>query len=84
MREIFLSNYFEIGPMAWEEMSFKGFFLFLALAAILFSGVEPLGNFARGSSKEHSCEIISISIQWPRRRCRFKFFSNFSSGGHFV
>ena len=28
----------EIGPLAWEEMSFKGF---SALTAILFSGAEP-------------------------------------------
>ena len=56
-------------------MSFKVFFfLFLALVAILFSGSEPLGNFGRRLSKEHSCEIISKSIQWPRRRCPFKVF----------
>ena len=44
-------------------------FLFLALVAILFNGVEALGNFGRGLSKEHSCEIISKSIHWFRRRC---------------
>ena len=32
---------FEIGPLAKDKMSFE-VFLFLALAAILFSGVEPL------------------------------------------
>ena len=31
---------FEIGPLAKDVMSFD--FLFLALAAILFNGVEPL------------------------------------------
>ena len=51
-------------------MSFKGFFfLFLVLMAILFSGAEPLGDFGRGSPKEHSCKIISKSIHWIRRRC---------------
>ena len=44
-------------------------FLFLALVAILFSGAEPLGNFGRGSPKEHSCKIISKSIYRFRRRC---------------
>ena len=39
--------------------------------------LNHLGNFGRGSSKEskeHSYEVISKSIQWPRRRCRFKVF----------
>ena len=33
---------------------------------------------------EHFCEIILKSAHWPWRRCRFKSFSIFSSGGHFV
>ena len=37
--------------------------------AILFSGAERLGNFGRGSPKEHSCKIISKSIHRFRRRC---------------
>ena len=41
----------------------------MALAAILFREAEPLGNFGRGSPKEHSCKIISKSICWFRRRC---------------
>ena len=32
--------FFEIGPLAYLEILFKVFFLFLALAAILFSGEE--------------------------------------------
>ena len=44
-------------------------FLFLTLAAILFSAAEPLGNFGRGYPKEHSCKIISKSVYWFRRRC---------------
>ena len=44
-----------------------------------------LSNVARGSPKDHSCEIISKSVHLLRRR-RFKvcFFSIFSSGCHFV
>ena len=63
MRGTFLWNYFEIGPLAWEEMSFKGF--------SSFSPVRPfcLGNFGRGSPKEHSCKIILKSIHRFRRRC---------------
>ena len=34
-------NFFEIRPLAMDEMSFEGF-LFLALAAILLNGAEPL------------------------------------------
>ena len=41
-------------------------------------------NFDKGSSKEHSCEIILKSAHWPRRRCRLKGFSIFSFEGHFV
>ena len=33
-------------------------FQFLALAAILFTGAEPLDNFGRASPKEHSSKII--------------------------
>ena len=33
-------NYFEIGPIGPDAI-LKGFFLFLALAAILFSRAEP-------------------------------------------
>ena len=69
---------------------YKGF-LFLALAAILFSRAEPFYYFVRGSPKEHFYEIILKSGHWPRRRCLggmfFLFcslernhFSNFGSG----
>ena len=37
----------------------------------------------RGSSKEHSGEIILKLADWPKR-CRLKGFSIFSSDGHFV
>ena len=40
--------------------------------------------FDRGSSKEHSCEIILKSAHWPRRRYYFTGFSFFSSDGNFV
>ena len=38
----------------------------------------------KGSSKEHSGEIILKLAHWPKRRCRLKGFSIFSSDGHFV
>ena len=38
----------------------------------------------RGSSKEHSGEIILKLAHWPKRRCLLKGFSIFSSDGHFV
>ena len=38
----------------------------------------------RGSSKEHSGEIILKLAHWPKRRCHLKGFSIFSSDGHFV
>ena len=43
-------------------MSFKGFFLFLALAAILFCVRNNFTNFGRGSFKEHFCEILKLEI----------------------
>ena len=33
-------------------------FLFLALAAILFSGIDPFSNFGKKLLVEHFCEII--------------------------
>ena len=51
----------------------------------LFSGAEPFKHLTgRGSSKEHSCEIILKLAHWPKRRCHLKGFSIFSSDGHFV
>ena len=38
----------------------------------------------KGSSKEHSGEIILKLAHWPKRRCPLKGFSIFSSDGHFV
>ena len=38
----------------------------------------------RRSSKEHSGEIILKLAHWPKRRCRLKGFSIFSSDCHFV
>ena len=64
----------------WKDVILR-VFLFLALAATLFCRVE---QFEQCFSKEHLCEIISKSANWPWRRCRFKSFSIFSSGGHFV
>ena len=53
----FLWNYFEIEPLTWEEMSFKGF-LFSALAAVCSVEQNHFSNFGRESPKENFCEII--------------------------
>ena len=59
-------------------------FSFIALAAILFNGAEPMSNFGRGLAKEHFCEIISKSVhQFSSRSC-LKLFSIYSPGGRFV
>ena len=41
--------------------------------AILFSGAEPLGNFGKGTSEEHFCEII-LKLGHCPGRCRLKLF----------
>ena len=53
------------------DVILRVFFLFLALAATLFSRVE---QFQQCFSKEHFCEIILKSAYWPWRRCRFMSF----------
>ena len=56
-------------------MSFKVFFfLFLALAASLFSGRNDFSNFGRRSPKEHFCEISLKSVLWSGKRCHLKVF----------
>ena len=57
--------------MAQEEMSLNDF-LSGALAALLFSGAEPLMPFARGHYGEHSFEVVWNLDLWFRRRCRLK------------
>ena len=57
--------------------------VFLFLAQSFYSAER--NNFSNfGSPKEHFCEIILKSVHWSRRRCLFKGFSIFCSGGHFV
>ena len=67
-----MNFFFEIGPWVLEVMSFKCFFLLLALVAILFSGAISFSYFGRRSPKERFCEIILKSGHWPTRRCRLK------------
>ena len=43
-----------------------------------------LSNFCRQSPKEHSCEIISKSVNGFSRRSRLKLISIYSPGGHLV
>ena len=52
-----------------EEVIYT-FFLFIALAAILFNGAEPFEHFDRGLAKQYFCGIISKSVhQFSRRNC---------------
>ena len=67
-------NYFKIHLLVQEKKSFKGFFLFLALATILFNGAVRFEQFGRQSPKEHSCEIISKSVHRFSRRSRLQLF----------
>ena len=57
------------------------FFIFLFFALVEQNHFSKTG---RGSSKEHSGEIILKSAHWPRRRCGLNGFSIFSFDGHFV
>ena len=79
------------GPSLFQNLSTDlaeevviSFFIFTALAAILFDTANGLSNFGRGSTKKHSCIIISKSIFFFQEKKSFKGFSIFSSGGHFV
>ena len=55
------------------------YFLFFALVE-----QNHFSKTGRRSSKEHSGEIILKLANWPKRRCRLKGFSIFSSDCHFV
>ena len=41
-----------------KQKSFKAFFLFMALAVILFNRAERFEHFYRQSPKEHSCKLF--------------------------
>ena len=69
----------------WRRCCLTGFFFFVFfLLWCPFCSAEQnhFSNFGRGSSMEHSCEIILKSTHWPWRRGRLKVFSIFSSDGH--
>ena len=79
-----MCKYFEIGSLAKDEMSFEDF-LFLALVAILFNGVEPLWpswisdqhNISLFQSRSHPVATEQISAQSNQRfgkRCRKLIF----------
>ena len=57
------------------------FFIFYFFALVEQNHFSKTG---KGSSKEHSGEFILKLAHWPKRRCRLKGFSIFSSDGHFV
>ena len=65
-------------------MWFKWFFYFSLWQPFCSAERNHFSNFSRESSKEHFCEIILKSANWPGRRCRLKGFSIFSFDGHFI
>ena len=65
-------------------MSFYEFFYFYLWRPFCSAEQNHFSNFGKGSSKEHSCEIILKSAHWPRRRCGLNVFSIFYFDGHFV
>ena len=79
-----LCKYFEIRPLAKDRCRLKIFY-FLALAAILFSGAEPLWpswifdphNFSLFRSRSHPVAKEQVSVQSDLRfekRCRKLIF----------
>ena len=44
------------------------YYIFIALAAIFSKEQNSLSNFGRGSPKEHSCMIISKSMQCMEKK----------------
>ena len=63
--------------MNWlRRWSYLKVFLFSALAATLFNGTKQFEQIILGN--------ISKSVHWFSRRSRWKLFSIYSPGGHFV
>ena len=62
----------------------KRYFLSGALAAPLFSGVEPFVQFSRGYYEDQFCEIILNLDKWFRWRCLLQIFLIWGPGGPFV
>ena len=59
-------------------------FNFFIFHFLLWWSKTILAKLVKGLPKEHSGEIILKLAHWPKRRCRLKGFSIFSSDGHFV
>ena len=81
-RNISMKFILKPGHLHKSSCRFK-IFLFLALAAILFTSTSPLvakiglnhfNYFGKGAQEEHFCEIILKSGHWLRKRCHFKIF----------
>ena len=79
-----LWTYFEIRTLAAAEMSFKCFFLFLALATFCAAKRSHFNIFGWGPLMKHFYANILKSGHWPRMRYRLKIFYFLSSGGHLV
>ena len=86
-------QYFEIRPLAKDEMSFEDF-LFLALAAILFNGTEPFSpswisdrhNFSLFRSRSHPAATEQVLAHSRRTKIWEEMskidFQDGSYGGH--
>lgn len=70
-KQHFLWNYAEIDPSANMDWSFS---VYLVLAAILFSGVEPLQHFSTRSWEAHICWIVLKLINQPKRSGQCIYF----------
>ena len=78
--EHFCANILKSGPLAKDEMSFEYFSIFLALAAFLFNGAEPLQpswifnrhNFSLFQSRGHPVakeQVLAQSNLRFEKRC---------------
>ena len=60
---------FEFGPVAQEEMPFKGISYHELWQPFCSTKCNDLCNFGRGYQEEQFCEIILSLSQWFRRCC---------------
>ena len=78
-------SFVEIPEEVMEELLFKFFFFYFQLWSSFYAARRnTLSNFGWGPPKELSYKIWLKYAQWLPRTCCLKFFSVFSSGGHFV
>ena len=67
-------EHFDIGPLAPEEKSFKGFSIFSSGHHFCSAKRNHFSNFGGGLLEEHFCANILKLSHWPRMRYHLKFF----------